>query len=465
MSEFSRPRLSPPSFSRSRVAQLSFGGGLLLSAALLVSCSDEPGDDTGGAAGTTGGTAGVASTAGSAGLGGGGSSGSGGVSGAGAGAGGSLAGSSGAGTSGAGTGGSAGTPAAGASGAGTGGGGLGGTASGGAGGTAGLAGSAGTGGMEDLPPAMLSETGLFTTRGSDGVLVLAEGVREFEPMYALWSDAAIKQRYVYLPAGTKIDTTDPDHWVFPLGAKLWKSFSVGTQLVETRLLERIGDEPNHFRYATYYWRTADALDAERMNYRDRRVDAAETTHDIPSGQMCERCHNALEDHALGFSALQLNHDRPGGVTLASLNDEGWLTTPVPLTIKFPGDAATQNVLGYLHANCGNCHNDSPGLPVENIPAPQMYLRVLIGDEQPEDTGTYRTAVNQLVTGTSENVIADYRIMGGSPEGSAAFLRMGTMFRLTEDQMPPIGSELEDTDGGRALLDAWIRTLPAPTLAP
>jgi hypothetical protein len=335
---------------------------------------------------------------------------------------------------------------------------MGGLAGRGAGGAGGTAGSGGMAGMEDLPPAMLSETGLFTARAADGTLTLAEGVREFEPRYWLWSDASDKKRYVYLPPGSKIDTTDADHWVFPVGAKLWKSFIRGGQLVETRLLERIDEEPNKFRYATYYWRTIDAADAERQNYRDQRMNAAGTPHDIPNGQMCERCHNGLKDHALGFSALQLNHDRPG-VTLATLNDEGWLTTPIPLTIGMPGeDELTQDVLGYLHANCGNCHNDQPGLPVENIPPPQMYLRVLVGDTL-ETAGVFSTAVNQPVTGSNELGI-DYRIKGGDPTQSAAFVRMG--LRLHEDQMPPIGTEDPDTDGGLMLLDTWIRTLEPPT---
>jgi hypothetical protein len=156
--------------------------------------------------------------------------------------------------------------------------------------------------------------------------------------------------------------------------------------------------------------------------------------------------------------LQLNHDRPG-VTLQTLNDEGWLTTPIPLTIGMPGeDELTQDVLGYLHANCGNCHNDQPGLPEENIPQPQMYLRVLVGDTL-ETTGAFTTAVNRPITGSNELGIA-YRIRGGDPTQSAAFVRMG--LRLHEDQMPPIGTEDPDTSGGLMLLDTWIRTLDPPT---
>src|SRR5690606_20970340 len=100
-------------------------------------------------------------------------------------------------TPGAGGAGAGGTPGAGGAGAGgtpgAGGAGSGGTP--GSGGTQGTGGSggaasggdAGAGGEEvDEAPAMLSQTGFYTARGADGELVLAEGVREFEPRYWLW---------------------------------------------------------------------------------------------------------------------------------------------------------------------------------------------------------------------------------------------------------------------------------------
>jgi hypothetical protein len=411
-------------------------GSALLLSAMVLGCGEKSGD--GGEA--TGGTVnppqgGTGATAGA------------GMGGSLAGTGGSLSGSGGA------SGGLSGS-------SGMAGGGAGGDGGGGAGGMAGQSGNAGAGmggmaGMDNLPPALLSATGLFTAR-TNGELVLAQGVREFEPAYWLWSDGSDKKRYVYLPPGTQIDTTDADHWVFPVGTKFWKSFIVGTQLVETRLIEVMGAE-NAVRYATYAWMTPDATDADRMNYRDVWIDAAMTTHDIPNGLMCETCHNPLKEHVLGFSALQLNHDL-GGVTLQTLLDESLLTAPIPTTIEMPGDdQATQEVVGYLHANCGNCHNDSPGVSMTAIPAPQMYLRVLLDDETLEDTGLFQTAINQRITGSNELGL-EYRIRGGDEMVSAVHVRMN--LRLNEDQMPPIGTEVKDTEGLTAI-DAWIRSLPPP----
>lgn len=313
---------------------------------------------------------------------------------------------------------------------------------------------------------MLSETGLFTARGADGELMLAEGVREFEPLYWLWSDGSDKRRYVYLPPGTQIDTSDPDSWVLPVGTKLWKSFIAnetdeGTGvpiLIETRLIERTGDGPDDFLFATYWWPNADATDAVLMDYQEQLVNAGPTSHDIPNGSACERCHRTSAERALGFSALQLNHDL-GGLNLETLMNEGWLTNPISLDIQMPGDdQQTQDALGYLHANCGNCHNDNPGIPLDAIPEPQMILKVSVDDLTLEDTGFYQTALNQPGT-ASDHLALPYRVQGGSPEQSIAFHRMN--LRYSEDQMPPLGTKMTD-DEILQLIDAWIRTLPAPT---
>lgn len=332
----------------------------------------------------------------------------------------------------------------------------------------------GTGG--NGAPEMLSQTGLFTARGSDGELVLAEGVRQFEPKYWLWSDGSDKRRYVYLPPGTKIDTSNPDSWVLPAGAKLWKSFIAAeldestdpptptgqSILVETRLVERTGDGPSDWRFATYWWANADSTDAVLMPYEEQLLNAGPTNHDIPNGYACERCHGASAERALGFSALQLNHDtQPDWVNLEALVNEGWLTDPISLDIQIPApDQQTQDALGYLHANCGNCHNDNTGVPVENIPEPQLLLKVKVGDTTFEQTGFYNTALNVPGTASAHLGVEEfpYRVQGGSPDHSIAYHRM--TLRFIEDQMPPIGTEVTDTDG-LALMQSWIETLPPP----
>jgi hypothetical protein len=457
-SSSSAPTLETAAQGHTRATAL--GRALALSLLSLLGCGSQS-DDTPGQGGSTM-TGGAGATGAAAGIGG---AGAGGSAAGGAGAGGSVtggAGASGSATGGAGsgsggiaaTGGLGGAPA-GAGGMSAGLGGLGGAGAGGLGGQA-------AGGMAGAPsPAKLSETGLFTARGTaPGELVLAEGVRAFEPKYKLWSDGADKKRYVYLPPGAKIDTTDADHWVLPPGTKLWKSFIMGERLVETRLIEFTPAGGNAVRYATYYWTMADSTDADLVPYEEQYRNAGMTTHDIPNGPTCERCHNTLKDHALGFGAFQLNHSTPGSVTLQQLLDEELLTVPIPTTNGLAGEPQlTQDALGYLHANCGNCHNDSPGIPVENVPEPQMFLRLSVADQSLEQTDTWLTAINRATT-ASADLGLDYRILGGGAlEESAIYHRMG--LRMSEgDQMPPIGSEIVDMEG-RELIGTWIDSLPSP----
>ena len=122
----------------------------------------------------------------------------------------------------------------------------------------------------------LAETGLFASAdlretATDAVL--------FEPTYKLWSDSAVKRRWVRLPHGTKIDTSDMDHWIFPVGTKLWKEFSLDGVRLETRLVERYGTGPEDYWMGAFVWNQeqTDAVLAP-----DGANDILATAHDAPA---------------------------------------------------------------------------------------------------------------------------------------------------------------------------------------
>ena len=75
-------------------------------------------------------------------------------------------------------------------------------------------------------------TGLYTDWSAKA---LAPSVQPYTPAFTLYSDGASKARWISLPAGGQIVTSDLDNWVFPVGTKIWKEFSVGGVRVETRL--------------------------------------------------------------------------------------------------------------------------------------------------------------------------------------------------------------------------------------
>src|ERR1700722_5624864 len=120
------------------------------------------------------------------------------------------------------------------------------------GGTAEDAGDCGIGTSGE--PTDLGCTGLYSDWATKTV---ASNVNEFAPGYTLWSDGAQKTRWIYLPPGQTIDTSNMDEWVFPVGTKLWKEFKlpVGDSAtpirLETRLLWKRGN--NDWYRTTYRW--------------------------------------------------------------------------------------------------------------------------------------------------------------------------------------------------------------------
>ena len=60
-----------------------------------------------------------------------------------------------------------------------------------------------------------------------------------------------------------------------------------------------------------------------------------------------------------------------------------------LAPTIPGDAVAQAALGYLHANCGNCHNASE----DRVPQVDLNLWLDVGVTSVEETGAWLTAVD------------------------------------------------------------------------
>jgi hypothetical protein len=293
-------------------------------------------------------------------------------------------------------------------------------------------------------PMKLSETGLFEDMATEA---LAVGVMPYEPRYTLWSDGSTKRRWLYLPEGTQIDTSHMDAWQFPVGTRLWKEFSVDGVRVETRLLFKRTEGTRGWLMIAFGW---NAEQTEAYALPDGQDDALGTGHDIPGKDACRDCHANVPDIGLGVSAMQLAYEGQG-VTLAKLGEDGWLSTPPSLTVfDPPGDADTQAALGYLHANCGTCHNPDSSVFDRNELALQLSVDALASVQE---TPAYQTTVDISVAELTGS--ARLRVVSGDPEASAVYERMST--RGSEEAMPPLASKLVDPTG-LELVAAWIRSL-------
>jgi hypothetical protein len=174
-------------------------------------------------------------------------------------------------------------------------------------------------------------------------------VEAFSPQYPLWTDGATKHRSISLPS--PIDASG-DVWQFPVGTKLTKEFSFGGVVAETRVMEKTA---RGWQYAVI---------------PGARVEVAPgVAHVVPRTTDCQVCHT---EGPLGFSALQLSGDRDPnaahrepavGIDLGGLIDRGMLRGyRGPRAPRIAARTPTERAaLGYLHGNCGGCHNTRTSL--------------------------------------------------------------------------------------------------------
>src|SRR5688572_18926108 len=203
-------------------------------------------------------------------------------------------------------------------------------------------------------PGRLSQTGLYDPSGG-----LADGVFAYRPAFELWADGADKQRYLRLPARAVIDTSNMDSWRFPEGTRVWKEFSRAGRRLETRLIEKVGPAAADWAAVSYVWRD-DGQDA--VAAPSGYLDVLGSEHDAPGAGECIGCHGGRASYVLGLSAVQLAAPgAPGELDLAGLEARGLLSDPPGADLSIPGTDTERAALGYLHANCGHCHNQTrPG---------------------------------------------------------------------------------------------------------
>ena len=311
-------------------------------------------------------------------------------------------------------------------------------------------------------PRDLRCTGLYADWDSKTVHFLN---RAYQPGLQFWSDGAGKSRWLYLPPGSKIDTSNMDEWSFPVGTKAWKEFRLANKQVETRLFWKRGVAD--WVRTTYRW-SADLSRATRLDDGELNVDA--TGYQIPDQGECDQCHLGRKDRLLGIEAIGLGVAGATGITLASLVAEGTLTAPpATTTITIPDDATgkARAPLGYMHMNCGvTCHNRNPEAVSQQT---KLFMRLsatqLLGPDggsvRAEDTDLWLTAMNVPAVTPPYPAMNLYRIRGGDIARSLLVTLPETRTNPpTNGQMPPIVTHQVDTLGV-LYTKTWILALPSP----
>jgi uncharacterized repeat protein (TIGR03806 family) len=331
-------------------------------------------------------------------------------------------------------------------------------------------------------PALLSQTGIFADLTT---LAQATGLISYNVNVPLWSDSAIKTRWMAVPNSgapftpdTQIAFATNGEWSFPAGTVFVKHFELVTdesqpamrRRLETRLLVR--DTNNAVYGVTYKWRP-DNSDADLLTTSLTEPIVITGPSGVrtemwyyPSPQDCLTCHTPAAHYVLGVKARQLNGDLSypdSGRTdnqLRTLNQLGLLYPPLndeTLVSQFPKLSALTNTAAtleerarsYLDANCAQCHR--PGGSQTTFDArydTPLAQQNLIGALPAKGDLGYDNA----------RIVAP-----DDPWRSVLWDRMSSLDPLIK--MPPLARNLLDAEAVSVLAD-WINSLPGtPTLPP
>jgi uncharacterized repeat protein (TIGR03806 family) len=228
---------------------------------------------------------------------------------------------------------------------------------------------------------LLSQTGAFADTPR---LIPAPGLIPYVVNAPLWSDGAVKTRWMALPGEEKIAFAEKGEWAFPNGTVFVKHFELPVdeahpdvrRRLETRLLVR--DASGSAYGVAYKWR-ADNSDADLVTDAVTEDIAIHTASGatrtqswyFPSQTDCIRCHTPAAGYVLGPKTRQLNGDMLYPATqvkdnqLRALNHVALFNPPIDETkvaglekltpISDASAAVETRVRSYLDSNCSQCH--------------------------------------------------------------------------------------------------------------
>lgn len=320
--------------------------------------------------------------------------------------------------------------------------------------------------MNEEPAPTLAAYGLFVDAGARQPNA---GVTPYALNTPLFSDYALKQRYVFLPPGAKASYRATGVLDLPVGATLIKTFAYPAdfrrpgekvRFVETRLLIH---RKTGWVALAYVWNEAQTeavlkragkrLDVDFIDIhgQPRHVDYA-----VPNANQCKECHSLGDELSpIGPKARNLNGDYayPEGTEnqLAHWTRAGMLAG-APAAAQAPRTAVWNDAAepleararAYLDGNCGHCHNPRGAasnsglfLDLEETRAPAIGV-----GKRPVAAGK-----------GSGNLFFD--IAPGDPDASIIVHRMAS----TEPgvMMPELGRSTVH-DEGLALVRAYIASL-------
>ena len=334
----------------------------------------------------------------------------------------------------------------------------------------------------ERPPELLSAYRLFRDAGAR---LPNERVTPYDLNTPLYSDGALKFRYVYIPPGQEAQYRADGVFEFPVGTVLIKTFAFAAAMrqptenvrfLETRLLIRRAEGWVAYPYVWNEAQTEARLSPIGANvpvsFTDEEGQAIALDWAVPNRNQCKACHDlAGELTPIGPSARNLNRSfmYPVNGTLHEMQITGAWRNQLQvwhengLLDRYPSEAprvpnAYESVASlelraraYLDVNCAHCHNPQG-------PAHTSGLDLRWSQHEPIAWGVGK----RPVAAGRGSAGFEFAIEPGHPERSILLHRM----RSTDPgvMMPEIGRQLVD-ERGAALIEDWIARMDAEGRVP
>ena len=320
--------------------------------------------------------------------------------------------------------------------------------------------------FDQLPFKNLSEYGFF--KGKMREFNPGNGVLLYEPASSLFTDYALKSRYIWMPEGVSATIQDDVEGTFDFPDKtvLIKNFyypadfrnpGEDIRIIETRLMVKKNGNWDAF---PYIW-NEDQTDASYkvvgaeipVTWIDDQGEAQLANYIVPNKAQCKSCHNKDEVMVpLGVKAKHLNHElreKDGPKNQLIKWEEAGYIHGLKAVDKYPRMVNYNDISSpldlrakaYLDINCAHCHSAEG-------PASTSGLFLNYEETDPAKLGVYKTPVAAGFGAGSFK----YSIWPGKSDESIMTYRMGT--NQVGAAMPEIGRVSVHKEGVE-LIKAWI----------
>lgn len=311
----------------------------------------------------------------------------------------------------------------------------------------------------------LSDYGFF--KGKLAALNPAEGILHYELSTPLFTDYAVKDRFIVLPAGRVIKYTEEGALDFPDSSIIIKNFAYTNQehqkvMIETRLLVK-DPKDKKWKVMNYLWNKEQTEAVKHITgarvpvtLLDEEGKKYFTNYQVPNTNDCKRCH--IKDGNLipiGPKARNLNFTLSGQTVnqLSQWVAKGKLSGlpelskvhQLPVWTDKKHYSLEQRARAYLDINCAHCHTKGG----------DAYNTGLFLDYQETNADHLGMRKAPVSAGGGAGGM-DYDIVPGNPDQSILLYRMNSTEPGTA--MPELARTIIHKEGV-VLIREWIKSLP------